>query len=98
MYAEFENLPYVGLLAVTVGCGDNAHEILEDSVTPISQALKSKSESSKMVSVCHLGLVFSCLQKIKTFCCHLCLFILEDSCLFLILIVICDSSYWSVWL
>lgn len=41
----------IGLLALTVGCGDNAREILEDSVTPISQALKSGSESTKTVSL-----------------------------------------------
>ncbi|KAF2324273.1 hypothetical protein GH714_011534 [Hevea brasiliensis] len=37
------------LLALTVGCGDNAHEIMEESVIPLSQALKSRSESSKKV-------------------------------------------------
>ncbi|KAJ9166326.1 hypothetical protein P3X46_021100 [Hevea brasiliensis] len=41
----------IGLLALTVGCGDNAHEILKDSVTPISQALKSGSEPTKTVSL-----------------------------------------------
>ncbi|EEF52291.1 interferon-related developmental regulator 1 [Ricinus communis] len=41
----------IGLLALTVGCGDNAREILEDSVTPISQALKSGSESTKTASL-----------------------------------------------
>lgn len=38
----------IGLLALTVGHGDNAHEILEESVPPISQALKSSSESLKI--------------------------------------------------
>ncbi|KDP41629.1 hypothetical protein JCGZ_16036 [Jatropha curcas] len=38
----------IGLLALTVGCGDSSREILEDSVTPISQALKSGSESTKI--------------------------------------------------
>ncbi|XP_015900563.3 uncharacterized protein LOC107433737 isoform X1 [Ziziphus jujuba] len=38
----------IGLLALTVGQGDNAHEILEDSVPPLTQALKSGSESSKI--------------------------------------------------
>ncbi|KAF5739470.1 hypothetical protein HS088_TW12G00676 [Tripterygium wilfordii] len=41
----------IGLLALTVGCGDNAREILEESVTPLSQALKSGFESLKIVSV-----------------------------------------------
>uniref|UniRef100_A0A2P2M9X6 Interferon-related developmental regulator N-terminal domain-containing protein n=1 Tax=Rhizophora mucronata TaxID=61149 RepID=A0A2P2M9X6_RHIMU len=38
----------IGLLALTVGFGDNAHEILEDSVPSIIQALKSGSESAKI--------------------------------------------------
>ncbi|XP_021662837.2 uncharacterized protein LOC110651748 isoform X2 [Hevea brasiliensis] len=42
----------IGLLALTVGCGDNAHEILEESVIPLSQALKSRSESSKKLLEC----------------------------------------------
>ncbi|RXH91599.1 hypothetical protein DVH24_020622 [Malus domestica] len=37
----------IGLLALTVGCGDNAHEILEESLPVISQAFKSGSEVSK---------------------------------------------------
>ncbi|KAL9386047.1 hypothetical protein Peur_023057 [Populus x canadensis] len=41
----------IGLLALTVGSGDNAHEILEESVIPISQALKSLSDSLKTVSL-----------------------------------------------
>ncbi|GMI78482.1 SALT-TOLERANCE 32 [Hibiscus trionum] len=41
----------IGLLALTVGPGDNAREILEESVTPISQASKSGSESSKIASL-----------------------------------------------
>ncbi|KAB1204036.1 Interferon-related developmental regulator 1 [Morella rubra] len=41
----------IGLLALTVGSGDNAREILEDSVTPISQALKSGSDSLKIPSL-----------------------------------------------
>ncbi|KAF8410216.1 hypothetical protein HHK36_002739 [Tetracentron sinense] len=41
----------IGLLAVTVGCGDNALEILEESVPSLAQALKSGSESSKISSV-----------------------------------------------
>ncbi|KAF3446557.1 hypothetical protein FNV43_RR11737 [Rhamnella rubrinervis] len=38
----------IGLLALTVGYGDNAREILEDSIPPISQALKSGAESAKI--------------------------------------------------
>ncbi|GLT77366.1 hypothetical protein SLA2020_489610 [Shorea laevis] len=41
----------IGLLALTVGEGKNAQEILEDSFTPLSQALKSGSESSKIASL-----------------------------------------------
>lgn len=36
---------------MTVGYGDKAHEILEESITPLSQALKSGSESTKIASV-----------------------------------------------
>ncbi|KAE8679171.1 activating signal cointegrator 1 complex subunit 2-like isoform X1 [Hibiscus syriacus] len=41
----------IGLLALTVGPGDNAREILEESIMPISQASKSGSESSKIASL-----------------------------------------------
>ncbi|XP_044511423.1 interferon-related developmental regulator 1-like isoform X2 [Mangifera indica] len=41
----------IGLLALTVGFGDNAREILEESVTPISQALKARPESLKTAAV-----------------------------------------------
>lgn len=41
----------IGLLALTTGSGNNAREILEDSVIPISQALRSRSESSKVASL-----------------------------------------------
>ncbi|CAO2817661.1 unnamed protein product [Amaranthus hypochondriacus] len=41
----------IGLLALTTGSGNNAREILEDSVTPISQALRSRSEPSKVASL-----------------------------------------------
>lgn len=40
-----------GLLALTVGSGKKAQEILEEAVSPISEALKSRSESSKIASV-----------------------------------------------
>ncbi|KAI8005363.1 Interferon-related developmental regulator 1 [Camellia lanceoleosa] len=41
----------IGLLALTTGPGDKAQEILEDSVPPISQALKSGSVASKTSSL-----------------------------------------------
>ncbi|KAK8643082.1 hypothetical protein V6N13_012397 [Hibiscus sabdariffa] len=41
----------IGLLALTVGPGDNAHEILKESIDPLSEALKSGSESSKIISL-----------------------------------------------
>ena len=43
---------------MTTGSGNNAREILEDSVIPISQALRSRSESSKVASVSvYLGFI-----------------------------------------
>ncbi|ESQ34082.1 hypothetical protein EUTSA_v10007663mg [Eutrema salsugineum] len=41
----------IGLLALTVGLGDQAQEILEESVTPLSQALKSGREVLKITSI-----------------------------------------------
>ncbi|XP_010540397.1 PREDICTED: interferon-related developmental regulator 1-like [Tarenaya hassleriana] len=41
----------IGLLAMTVGLGDQAHEILEESVTPLSQALRSGRDSLKISSI-----------------------------------------------
>ncbi|PSS19708.1 Interferon-related developmental regulator like, partial [Actinidia chinensis var. chinensis] len=41
----------IGLLALTTGPGDKAQEILEESVLPISQDLKSRSEASKISSL-----------------------------------------------
>ncbi|KAL7597133.1 hypothetical protein Lser_V15G31249 [Lactuca serriola] len=41
----------IGLLALTVGSGKKAQEILEEAVSPISEALKSRSESSKIASL-----------------------------------------------
>ncbi|CAI9115955.1 OLC1v1016980C1 [Oldenlandia corymbosa var. corymbosa] len=38
----------IGLLALTTGPGAKAQEILEESVSPISEALKSRHETSKM--------------------------------------------------
>ncbi|XVF11663.1 hypothetical protein REPUB_Repub08aG0046500 [Reevesia pubescens] len=40
----------VALLAITVGPGDNAQEILEESMVPLSQTFKSVSESFKIAS------------------------------------------------
>ncbi|KAJ0973703.1 hypothetical protein J5N97_015668 [Dioscorea zingiberensis] len=41
----------IGLLAITVGAGDSAHEIMEESIPPLSLALKSGSDSQKKSSV-----------------------------------------------
>ncbi|XP_057794332.1 uncharacterized protein LOC131010688 isoform X2 [Salvia miltiorrhiza] len=41
----------IGLLAVTVGSGEKAREILEESVSPISESLKSTLETSKILSL-----------------------------------------------
>ncbi|KAM7280165.1 hypothetical protein ACFE04_007299 [Oxalis oulophora] len=41
----------IGLLALTVGCGDKAREILDEATTPISQSLKSGSDPSKIVAL-----------------------------------------------
>lgn len=41
----------IGLLALTAGPGEKAQEMLEDSVTPISEALRSRSEVSKIASL-----------------------------------------------
>ncbi|KAK4770512.1 hypothetical protein SAY87_031044 [Trapa incisa] len=41
----------IGMLALTVGCGDNAREILEDSVPTLSQALKCRSDPSTISSM-----------------------------------------------
>ncbi|KAL0387079.1 UNVERIFIED_CONTAM: hypothetical protein Sradi_2589700 [Sesamum radiatum] len=35
----------LGFLSITVGCGDNAHELYKESLPLISQALKSRTES-----------------------------------------------------
>lgn len=48
IYVEFLVL---GLLALTVGCGDNAREILEETVPTVSQALKIGADSSKISAV-----------------------------------------------
>ncbi|OVA09371.1 Interferon-related developmental regulator [Macleaya cordata] len=42
----------IGLLAITVGCEEGAsHEILEESISPLTQSLKSGSESLKISSI-----------------------------------------------
>lgn len=41
----------IGLLALTTGSGNNAREILEELVPPVSQALRSRSESSKVAAL-----------------------------------------------
>lgn len=41
----------IGLLALTTGPGEKAQEILEESVSPISEALKSTLENSKISSL-----------------------------------------------
>ncbi|CAN8313431.1 unnamed protein product [Cochlearia groenlandica] len=41
----------IGLLALTLGHGDRAEEILEESVTPLSLALKSGLETAKITSI-----------------------------------------------
>nr|XP_043617870.1 interferon-related developmental regulator 1-like [Erigeron canadensis] len=41
----------IGLLALTAGEGEKSQEILEESVTPIFEALRSRSEVSKIVSL-----------------------------------------------
>lgn len=45
----------IGLLALTAGMGEKAQEILEESVTPISEALRSRSEASKIASVYYIS-------------------------------------------
>ncbi|CAH9131952.1 unnamed protein product [Cuscuta epithymum] len=42
---------FIGLLALTIGPGDRAREILEESVSPISEALKSRIDSVKISSL-----------------------------------------------
>lgn len=49
---------FVGLLALTVGCGDNANEILDESLPVISQAFKSGSESTKTIAVSIISCFF----------------------------------------
>ncbi|KAF7817438.1 interferon-related developmental regulator 1-like [Senna tora] len=41
----------IGLLAVTVGCSDNAREIFEESVRPLDESLTSGSDASKISSL-----------------------------------------------
>ncbi|KAL8230965.1 hypothetical protein R6Q57_000743 [Mikania cordata] len=41
----------IGLLALTAGVGEKSQEILEESVSPFSEALRSRSEASKIASL-----------------------------------------------
>ncbi|XP_042471132.1 interferon-related developmental regulator 2-like [Zingiber officinale] len=41
----------IGLLAITIGAGNSAHEIMEESISPLSQALVSGSDKTKKKSV-----------------------------------------------
>ncbi|XP_042375504.1 interferon-related developmental regulator 2-like [Zingiber officinale] len=41
----------IGLLAITVGAGNKAHEIMEESIYPLSQALVSGSDKTKKKAV-----------------------------------------------
>lgn len=43
-----------GFLAITVGSGSNAHEIMTDAVQHLHQTLKSGSDPSKKSSVCYV--------------------------------------------
>ncbi|MBA0692159.1 hypothetical protein Goari_009745 [Gossypium aridum] len=49
----------IGLLALTVGPGVHAQEILEESITPLSQAFNSGSESSKIISLLNCSAVIT---------------------------------------
>lgn len=52
----------IGLLALTTGPGEKAQEILEESVTPISEALRLRPEATKTSSVdLFLSSYFGCL-------------------------------------
>ncbi|KAM7479108.1 hypothetical protein LguiA_027321 [Lonicera macranthoides] len=41
----------LGLLAITTGCGNNAHELYRECFSTFSQSLKSKSEPSKLIYI-----------------------------------------------
>ncbi|QCE16463.1 interferon-related developmental regulator 1-like [Vigna unguiculata] len=41
----------IGCLALTVGCGDNAREIFEESIRPLDESLTSKIDVSKIPSL-----------------------------------------------
>lgn len=42
---------FEGLLAITVGAGNSAHELMEESVSQLSQALITGSDALKKSSV-----------------------------------------------
>lgn len=56
-----------GLLALTVGPGEKAQEILEESLSPISDALRIRSEATKALSVRHILIVQFRLQFVFLF-------------------------------
>lgn len=45
---------FSGLLALTAGSGEKAQEILEESLSPISDALRIRPEATKTLSVSHI--------------------------------------------
>ncbi|XP_054817313.1 uncharacterized protein LOC129317028 [Prosopis cineraria] len=47
----------IGLLALTVGCGDNAREIYEESVRPLDESLTSWPDASKISLVRCLAII-----------------------------------------
>lgn len=83
----------VGFLALTCGSGNNAREILKDSIVPLSQALKSGSESSK-IPVC---IMLCTLYILSPILCVYQMYYNAQLCVFLLKFVN-DCSYWSVWL
>lgn len=61
-----------GLLALTTGPGKKAQEILEESISPISEALKSRSDSSKVASVdIHILLILCLFNNINLMICYI---------------------------
>lgn len=76
---------FVGLLALTTGPGERAQEILEESFSPIIEALKSKSDASKISAVGRQKHILEIL-------------IWSIVIIFLLNVCIHVSSCWSVWL
>ncbi|XP_077247666.1 uncharacterized protein LOC143887472 isoform X2 [Tasmannia lanceolata] len=50
----------LGLLAIMVGAGDNAHEILNESIPHLSHALESESESPNGSPICVVAIANKC--------------------------------------